>query len=63
MNRQGYDIFYARGILGQYIIGIPDLNLIVVRLGHKRSEVKENFHVTDVLLYIDEVLKMCTKKD
>ena len=58
MNRQGFDIFYARGILGQYIIGIPELNIVVVRLGHKRSEVKENYHVTDVLLYIDEVLKM-----
>lgn len=62
MNRQGYDIFYARGILGQYIIGIPELNLVVVRLGHKRSEVKENFHVTDVLLYIDEVLNMYATK-
>lgn len=60
MNRQGHAIFYARGILGQYIIGIPELNLVVVRLGHKRSEVKENFHVTDVLLYIDEVLNMYT---
>lgn len=63
MNRKGYDIFYARGILGQYIIGIPELNLVVVRLGHKRSEVKENFHVTDVLLYIDEVLNMYTTKN
>jgi len=29
------DIFYARGILGQYIIVIPGRNTIIVRLGKK----------------------------
>lgn len=29
------DIFYARGILGQYIIVIPERNTIIVRLGKK----------------------------
>ncbi|MCC7525603.1 MAG: serine hydrolase [Chitinophagaceae bacterium] len=32
------DIFYARGILGQYIICIPARNIIIVRLGEKRDE-------------------------
>lgn len=32
------NIFYARGILGQYIICIPALNMVVVRLGEKRDE-------------------------
>jgi CubicO group peptidase (beta-lactamase class C family) len=32
------EVFYARGILGQYIIVIPSKKTILVRLGKKRSE-------------------------
>jgi CubicO group peptidase (beta-lactamase class C family) len=31
------DVFYARGILGQYIIVIPSKKIVLVRLGEKRS--------------------------
>ena len=31
-------VYYCRGILGQYIISIPDENLVIVRLGSKRGE-------------------------
>lgn len=37
MNYQGHPVKYFRGILGQYIIVIPDLNTVIVRLGHKRA--------------------------
>ena len=33
-------IFYARGILGQYIIIIPSKRLVIVRLGKKRSPIR-----------------------
>jgi CubicO group peptidase (beta-lactamase class C family) len=35
-------IFYARGILGQYIIVIPSKKIVIVRLGHKRSDLRVN---------------------
>ncbi len=38
--RNGMEVNYARGILGQYILVIPEKNMVVVRLGHKRSDVK-----------------------
>ena len=31
-------VFYARGILGQYIIVIPSKHIVLVRLGHKRAD-------------------------
>lgn len=31
-------VYYCRGILGQYIISIPNENLVIVRLGSKRGE-------------------------
>ncbi len=38
MQYRSKDIIYARGILGQFIIAIPELNAVVVRLGHKRGD-------------------------
>jgi CubicO group peptidase (beta-lactamase class C family) len=34
---KGHPVYYCRGIKGQYIIAIPDEQLIVVRTGHKRA--------------------------
>ena len=47
--------FYARGILGQYIMILPEKNLIVVRLGHSRRLNKINNHPADVYTIIDGV--------
>jgi CubicO group peptidase (beta-lactamase class C family) len=55
---KGHSIFYARGILGQYIICIPDKKMVVVRLGSKREKPKGNNHPADVFYYIDAALEM-----
>jgi CubicO group peptidase (beta-lactamase class C family) len=57
MELEGHSIYYARGILGQYIIVIPDEKIIIVRLGKKRGEKNEN-HYTDMTTYSKEVLKI-----
>ncbi|MEM1001840.1 MAG: serine hydrolase [Bacteroidota bacterium] len=51
-------IFAMRGILGQYVITIPEDNLIVVRLGHHRSENVVNSFPEDFYVYIDEAYEM-----
>jgi len=57
MYYKGLKIPYARGILGQYIIVIPEKNLVIVRLGEKRSHEKR-LHPPDIFTYIDFALKL-----
>jgi len=59
----GMKVIYARGILGQYIFVIPDLNLVFVRLGHIRGEKDADGQLLDVPVYLAEVFKMYGKKN
>ncbi len=55
----GTKVFYQRGILGQYIITIPEYNTVVVRLGHERIKPAEGqHHSDDFYVIVAEVLKM-----
>ncbi|MFN5345778.1 MAG: serine hydrolase domain-containing protein [Bacteroidota bacterium] len=56
-NYSGKQVFYCRGILGQYICVIPDENIVFVRLGRKRGEKNADGTLTDLPLYVEEVLK------
>lgn len=49
---QNEEIFYARGIQGQYIFVIPSSRTVIVRLGRKRDEHKENGVPPDVWEYL-----------
>ena len=54
----GKHIFLMRGILGQYVITIPEDNTIIVRLGHHRSpELMDSFPL-DFYVYVDEAYEM-----
>lgn len=58
----GKDIFAMRGILGQYVIVIPENDLIIIRLGHQRG-VKTNLPFsTDFYVYVEEVYEMLNQK-
>ncbi|MCW5907771.1 MAG: serine hydrolase [Chitinophagales bacterium] len=55
----GTKVFYQRGILGQYIITIPEYNTVVVRLGHQRVPPKDGQqHTDDFHVIVEETLKM-----
>jgi CubicO group peptidase (beta-lactamase class C family) len=53
----GRPYFYARGILGQYIIVLPGANLVIVRLGHRRDQAEDGT-LRDLPLFIEETLKV-----
>lgn len=57
---KGVSAFYMRGILGQYVIAIPALDMIIVRLGHKRG-VKINNHYSETYALIDEAIRLPKK--
>lgn len=55
----GKNIYAMRGILGQYVIGIPEDNLIIVRLGHQRGGFEGNKPFTeDFYVFIEEAYTM-----
>ncbi len=58
LTYKGHAIYYMRGILGQYVFVIPDKNMVVVRLGHKRDAVKVSDHPKDVYVFLDAALEM-----
>ena len=57
-ERGGYQVFYARGLWGQYVICIPELDMIVVRLGRKFAECSDDGHHPDFYKFIDAALEM-----
>jgi CubicO group peptidase (beta-lactamase class C family) len=58
MKHKGQDIFYCRGIRGQYIFAVPYSNLIVVRAGHKRASKKGDELPDDIFVYLDIALAL-----
>jgi CubicO group peptidase (beta-lactamase class C family) len=59
LDYKGLRINYCRGILGQYIVSIPQKNIVAVRLGHKRSKEKKDGHPVDLFKIIDQTLELC----
>jgi len=52
-------VYYMRGILGQYIFAIPELNTVVVRLGKKREETRTSQHYpADIDIWLSAALSI-----
>ncbi len=58
LNYRGMTMPVARGILGQYIIVIPEHNAIVVRLGHERSQTQINNFPIEIYPYVDAAMEI-----
>ena len=63
LDYKGYQVKYFRGILGQYIFVIPELNAVIVRLGHERASgynVEQDYPL-DVDLWLEAGLDLLEK--
>lgn len=49
--------FYMRGILGQYVMVVPDKELVIVRLGHHRMDAV-NAHPIESYVYLKEAARL-----
>ena len=63
MDYHGMRCPYLRGMLGQYIIAIPDLDAIVVRLGRKRCDIYNREITTDITRYMDIAIKILKNQE
>ncbi len=57
-NYRGLRIYYARGILMQYVICVPEKNLVICRLGRMRRPKTASPVPVDVMYCIDAALQM-----
>ena len=57
-NRKGLDVYYARGLWGQYVICIPEKDMIIVRLGRNYGFHLADGHSEDFYQFIDAALEM-----
>lgn len=62
-NIGGKELFYMRGHLGQFVIVIPEDDLIIVRLGHlKGLQTATDPHSNDLYTYVEEAYTMLGKR-
>ena len=58
-NYLGKKMYYLRGHLGQFVIVIPEDDIIIVRLGHTKGlQTTTDPHSNDFYVYVDEAYKM-----
>ena len=60
-DHNGKEIFYMRGVLGQYVIVVPEDDIMIIRLGHnliKREDKEVEQHSPDFFIYLEEAYKM-----
>jgi CubicO group peptidase (beta-lactamase class C family) len=56
---KGYRTFMMRGHLGQYVIVLPEIDVIVVRLGHLKGDaIADNPFTEDIYMYMDAALDL-----
>lgn len=53
---------YMRGILGQYLVIIPEAQLVILRMGHHRDPKRIGQHRADVFEYMRMGLKLSERK-
>jgi len=57
-ERNGHSFFLCRGLRGQYVVCIPDKEVVFVRLGHTQDKARLNHMPTDLYRYMDIAMRL-----
>ncbi len=62
MTYKGRQVYYMRGLNGQYVIILPATQTVIVRLGHKRSDDRINGTPVDFFSWLDAGIELSEVK-
>ena len=63
MHYRGMTNLFMKGMLGQYVIAFPERDAILVRLGHRRSDVYIGENPSDLYRFTDIALKILDSRE
>jgi len=61
VQHKGLDVFYMQGILGQYVLCIPELDVVIVRVGKSRLPKSNGKNPDDLFIWLDEGLRLAAE--
>jgi CubicO group peptidase (beta-lactamase class C family) len=61
LEHDGLDVFYMQGILGQYVLCIPEKDIIIVRVGKQRMEKSNGKNPDDLFIWLEEGLRIANE--
>jgi len=61
VEHQNLDVFFMQGILGQYVLCIPEKDVIIVRVGKRRMEKSNGKNPDDLFIWLEEGLRIAAE--
>ncbi|MFT6715402.1 MAG: CubicO group peptidase (beta-lactamase class C family) [Saprospiraceae bacterium] len=61
VEHKDMDVFFMQGILGQYVLCIPEKDIIIVRTGKRRMEKSNGVNPDDLFIWLEEGLRIATQ--
>jgi CubicO group peptidase (beta-lactamase class C family) len=61
VKHKGLDVFFMQGILGQYVLCIPEKDIIIARVGKRRMGKSNGKNPDDLFIWLEEGLRIAAE--